>query len=57
MPVPMINITLPTNSTTLSGTGADADGWMASYQWRKISGPSQYNIASPNSLQTSVNNL
>ena len=52
-----ISITLPTNSTTLSGTGADADGWMASYQWRKISGPSQYNIASPNSVQTSVNNL
>jgi ribosomal protein L14 len=52
-----ISITLPTNSTTLSGSGNDADGWMASYQWRKISGPSQYNIASPNSAQTSVNNL
>ena len=30
---------------------------MASYQWNKISGPSQYNIASPNAVQTSVNDL
>ena len=27
------------------------------YQWRKISGPSQYKIVSPNSSTTSVTNL
>jgi hypothetical protein len=27
------------------------------YQWRKISGPSQYKIVSPNSAVTSVTNL
>ena len=52
-----ITITLPTNSTTLSGTGNDPDGSIASYQWRKISGPSQYNIVSSTKAQTSVNNL
>ncbi len=33
-------ITLPTNSTTLFGSGSDADGIVASYQWTKLSGPS-----------------
>ena len=34
-------ITLPTNSTTLDGSGSrDADGYIASYSWAKISGPS-----------------
>ena len=37
-----INITLPTNSVTLAGSGSDADGTVASYQWAKVSGPSQY---------------
>ena len=52
-----ISITLPTNSTTLSGTGNDPDGWISSYQWKKISGPSQYNIVSLTKAQTTVNNL
>ena len=52
-----IVITLPTNSTTLSGNGTDQDGTIASYQWNKISGPSQYNIASPSTSQTSVDGL
>jgi gliding motility-associated-like protein len=34
------NINLPTNSTTLNGSGSDADGSIASYQWAKTSGPS-----------------
>ena len=32
-------ITLPVNSTTLTGTGTDADGTISSYAWVKISGP------------------
>ncbi len=31
-------ITLPQNSTTLSGSGSDSDGKIASYQWTKVSG-------------------
>ena len=52
-----IVLTLPTNSATLSGTATDPDGWMTSYRWKKISGPSQYNISSPNTAQTSVTSL
>ena len=52
-----INITLPTNSVTLSGSGTDADGTITSYQWAKVSGPTQYTIASPNSAKTTVSNL
>src|SRR5205823_3883589 len=49
--------TLPTNSVVLSGSGADPDGAIASYQWTKISGPAQYTIVSPTLAQTTVNNL
>ena len=49
-----INLTLPTNSTTLSGSGSDPDGTVSSYQWRRISGPSQYNIVSSTKAQTTV---
>ena len=32
-------INLPTNTTTLIGTGTDADGTVSTYAWLKISGP------------------
>lgn len=32
-------IQLPTNSTTLTGSGSDADGTISSYLWIKVSGP------------------
>lgn len=50
-------ITLPTNSVTLIGSGVDSDGSIVSYQWTKISGPTQFTISSPNSATTSINNL
>lgn len=34
------NITLPTNSLNLSGSGNDSDGSIASYSWSNVSGPS-----------------
>ena len=37
-------ITLPVNIVSLAGSGSDADGTIAKYQWVKISGPSSYNI-------------
>jgi ribosomal protein L14 len=52
-----INLTLPTNNTTLSGSGTDPDGTIASYQWSRVSGPSQYNISSPTQSSPSVSNL
>jgi len=50
-------ITLPTNSATLTGTASDSDGSIASVQWTKTSGPTQFTIASPTQLQTVINGL
>jgi ribosomal protein L14 len=52
-----INITLPTNSAILSGSGNDPDGTIVSYQWTKISGPTQYTIAFPTRARTTISNL
>lgn len=51
-------ITLPVNSVTLNGTASsDPDGTIAAFNWVKIGGPSQNNIASPNGSTTVVGNL
>jgi dienelactone hydrolase len=50
-------ITLPQNSVTLSGSGTDADGTIASYQWSQVSGPSQAGITSASSAQSSITAL
>ncbi|MEO8569832.1 MAG: PKD domain-containing protein, partial [Ginsengibacter sp.] len=51
------SITLPSNSVTLTGTGNDPDGSIATYQWTKISGPSSGSIKNPTSASTSVPSL
>jgi ribosomal protein L14 len=51
------SITLPANSVSLSGTGSDSDGTIASYAWVKVSGPAGELIGSPSSATTSVSNL
>ena len=50
-------IILPTNSSTLAGTGTDADGTILSYAWVKVSGPSGGTIASPTAASTAINSL
>jgi Secretion system C-terminal sorting domain/Bacterial Ig domain/Right handed beta helix region len=50
-------ITLPTSSVTLSGSGTDADGTIASYTWTRISGPNTPTIVSPSSASTNVTGL
>jgi Domain of unknown function (DUF4832)/Secretion system C-terminal sorting domain/PKD domain len=51
-------ITLPTNSTSLSGTGStDADGTIASYAWQQISGPSASTLSATNTAGITVSNL
>ncbi|MBK5273107.1 MAG: T9SS type A sorting domain-containing protein, partial [Bacteroidia bacterium] len=52
-----INLSLPTNSVNLIGTGTDFDGTITSYLWTKISGPSQFIIVSPAEAQTTISNL
>jgi hypothetical protein len=48
-------ITLPTSTATLTGSGTDADGTIASYAWTKISGSGV--ITSPSSATTTVTAL
>ena len=52
-----ITITLPTNSIILNGSGADADGTIASYAWVQLSGPSTSNVVTPSAAVTVVNGL
>src|SRR6202000_1710563 len=39
-------ITLPTNSTTLTGTASETNGTIVSYAWTQVSGPSTSTIGS-----------
>jgi lysophospholipase L1-like esterase len=48
------NITLPTNTVTLNGSGTDADGSISSYQWTKLSGPASGTITTATQSQTTV---
>ena len=52
------SITLPTNSTTLSGTGSsDPDGSISSYKWWQVSGPSTSTLSSTTASGITVSNL
>lgn len=52
-----ITLTLPANSTTLNGSGTDADGNAFTYQWTKIEGPASFTIADMNAASTGLSNL
>ncbi len=47
-------ITLPTSSTTLTGSGSETNGTIASYAWKLVSGPASATIASPTAATTAV---
>lgn len=49
-------ITLPTITATLTGSGTDADGTIASYSWTQVSGTAA-TIASPPSATTNITGL
>ncbi len=50
-------ITLPTSSGTLTGSGSEVNGTIASYAWSQVSGPSTATIAAAGQPQTGVSNL
>ncbi|MEJ7735785.1 MAG: PKD domain-containing protein [Chitinophagaceae bacterium] len=51
-------ITLPVDNCTLNGSASlDPDGTITGYLWEKVSGPSQFNLTSKNTEQTTVTNL
>ena len=51
------NITLPTNTSALSGSGTDTDGSITAYQWTKITGPLAGNVTTPTAAVTSATGL
>jgi hypothetical protein len=50
-------ITLPANTATLTGSGTDNDGTIATYRWSKVSGPAGGSISTPNAASTTVTAL
>lgn len=51
-------LTLPTTATTLDGSlSYDPDGSIVSYSWTRMSGPTQYTLASSTSATTALSNL
>ncbi|MEO5995047.1 MAG: malectin domain-containing carbohydrate-binding protein, partial [Chitinophagaceae bacterium] len=51
------SITLPANSTTLSGTGSDADGTIGAYSWTQVSGPDTATFSSKTVAAPTVSGL
>ena len=52
------SITLPTNTTTLNGSGSsDPDNNIQAYSWTKVSGPSSLTIADATAVNTSISNF
>ncbi len=52
-----VEITLPTSTATLTGSGTDIDGVVKAYLWSQISGPSTSVIGNPGSSSTQVSSL
>lgn len=46
-----------TDKVELRGIGLDSDGMIVSYEWTKITGPSQYTFVNSSSPSTEVKNL
>ncbi|HEX8350000.1 MAG TPA: PA14 domain-containing protein, partial [Hymenobacter sp.] len=51
------SITLPTNTVTLTGSGTDSDGTVASYTWSQVSGPTVATFSSKTTASPSVSGL
>lgn len=53
-----ISIQLPTSSVILDGSAStDADGTIRSYQWTKLSGPTQFTLTNTTSAKATLSNL
>jgi hypothetical protein len=50
-------IASPASSVTLSGSGTETNGTIASYKWGQVSGPSTASIASATQASTVINSL
>src|SRR4029079_11323917 len=52
-----ITMTLPTNSTTLNGSGTDPDGTITSCAWTRVSGPTTFTMGTANAATTTLTGL
>ncbi|NDK55407.1 PKD domain-containing protein [Pontibacter fetidus] len=52
-----LRIYLPVDSVKLVGSGTDADGTIAKYEWAKLSGPASYNLINSTAAEAKVKNL
>lgn len=50
-------ITLPTNTTSVTGTGTNGSGTSRTYLWTQASGPATATIVSPTAATTNINSL
>ena len=50
-------ITLPTNSSTLTGSGSETNGTIVSYFWTQTAGPSTATIGSASAASTTISGL
>ncbi|RYZ42995.1 MAG: T9SS type A sorting domain-containing protein, partial [Sphingobacteriales bacterium] len=51
-------VTLPVNKVVVDGSASsDADGFIASYRWSRVSGPAQFTIARADNAVTEINGL
>jgi|GEM_PF-2053204 len=50
-------LTLPTNSSTLPGSGSDVDGQVVSYGWNKLSGPATGTMKTTSSATAGISHL
>lgn len=48
------SLTLPTDNTTLVGSGYDPDGTISTYAWSKVSGPSSGTLSTPEAQLTTL---
>ena len=51
------SITLPTSTATMTGSGSETNGSIASYAWSQTGGPSTATITTANAAQTTVSSL
>jgi gliding motility-associated-like protein len=52
-----ITITLPTNSTSVAGSGSDPDGTVSSYGWTQVTGPNTATLANIATSSLTSSNL
>ena len=50
-------VILPVNSIELIGSGTDADGYIVTYEWRYVSGPSSFTLINPADATVKVKDM